>query len=303
MFVLTNQPFLFEMRKSELVGLMLFQALTAPHNIFTNMRTKAIHCGMLLVIGMLAMCGRVYAQSCGGRPSDNDLLTVRDLVAEQITDDHFWFGERSISNPRIDLNLRVAANPVAEQDGANVLVTVPLVGIVSLWRVCGQDFAFVSAQKYSSAMTAVDLAKVDEQYRQFSANAAVKNVNLTMSLREMPDFKEINTGKADLLSKIQRTLICFMYQNEPLRDVKTLQLRVGDFTEKSLKVPVEIVGRDQLWIMTLQLNSAGIASNAIVGTAEKFRSASPLLKNRLQDHSIFARVDVASMACRRGAQR
>jgi hypothetical protein len=272
---------------------MLYQVLTVPLNIFTPMRTRLIRCGILLSISMFAICGGLSAQSCGGRPSERDVLSVRDLVAEQITEQHFWFGEgASIPSSQAEVTIRIASTPVANEDGANILVIVPAAGTVSLWRVCAQDFAFVSAYLYPHSMTTADLEKVKEQHGQFFQGTASTGVTLTVQIKEAPDFDGMSEWKASQLVKIKRALICFLSSSAGLPQGQTLQLRVGNFTQRSLKVPVEVPERDAMWIMTFRLDASGMPSTAVVGTVDRLQNASSVLKNQLQNHSFS--ISVAS---------
>jgi hypothetical protein len=275
----------------------------APISMFTFMHTKTIHRVMLVSISMLAICSRVSAQSCGGRPSGKDIAALRDAVAERVTEEHFWgwFGEESVPASRTEISIRVSANP--NQDGGNVLVILPRLGVISLWRVCAQDFAFVYWNIYPNALMAIDSAKIGERFRQFSKGEAIKSVNLTIRVRETPDFGQGNTWKMGMLTKIQNALSCLLSHNEQIPAGQPLQVRVGDFTERSLKIPVEVVAPNQLWIVPLPLNSSGIVSAPVAGTIRPLEDASRVLLNRLQDHSFLTALYVTDEACGRLAGR
>lgn len=268
------------------------------------MHTKTIHCGILVCISMLAMCSRLSAQSCGGRPSEKDILALRDVVSEQVTDQYFWFGEGAVPASPIEVNIRVAANPIADEGGGNVLVALPALGpsalgTVSLWRVCGQDFAFVYRTIYPDAITAMDSAKAGGRFSQFSKNEAIKSVNLTMQIRETPDFGSKNAWKTDMLGKIQNALSCFLSHKQQIPHLgQPLQIRVGDFTERSWKVPVEVADPNQMWVIVLPLNSSGIVSAPSIKTIRPLDDdEGPEAGNRLKDHSFPATLSVTDEAC------
>jgi len=264
------------------------------------MHTKTIHCGIVVCVSMLAICSRLSAQSCGGRPSEKDILALRDVVSEQITDQHFWFGEGAVPTSLTELNIRVAASPIADEGGGNVLVVLPAFDTVSLWRVCTQDFAFVYRHIYRDAITEIDSAKAGGQLSRFSKNEAVESVNLTMQIRETPDFSQRNAWKMDMLGKIQNALSCFLSHNKQISRAghPLLQVRVGDFTERSWKVPVEVVDPNQMWVIVLPLNSSGIVSAPATSAIRPLDDdAGPVAQKRLQDHSFLATLSVTDEAC------
>lgn len=274
------------------------QVLTVGLNISTLMHIRAIRCAILISFSIFAICGSLSAQSCGDRPSEKDIFAVRDLVAEQITEEHFWFGGGApIPFLQADVTTRIASHPVANEDGANILVIVPAVGVVSLWRVCAQDFAFVSASSYLSSMTAADLEKVKEQHAQFFEGAASKGVNLRVQIKQEPDFDGMSERKASQLRKIAQTLSCFLFSNRAIREGQIIQLRVADFTQQSLKVPVEIPQRNEMWIMTLLLDLSGMPNTAVVGTVSNLRSANSILKTQMQKHSFSISVASSTGLC------
>lgn len=223
------------------------------------------------------------ASPCGGRPTKADLDAVRALVGEQVVEERYWFGEGVAQISEGEAILGV--NPKA-QDGANILVMVPSVGYLGLWRVCDQRFAYVSGERYPGGIHDADLENVRTRYREFFENGGGSSSLARIAFPWTPDFGTMSLWKKQMLSRIQTAVACFASQTDKgAGKQKHVSMQIGDFGQRSLKVPVAVPERNELWIVTLKLNPEGIADQPVVGSFERLSGASPELKSRLKRDS------------------